>query len=121
MMKKRTENEIRAELASLKAQLAALEAKPKKKRNGFKSGSGCYTCESCTRLTRDTGEQSIGCRLCPDCWEIAGYANMLGDYGQEELVDYHSAIRSHLKNIVTKGGKFDSDAEALAELVGFSK
>lgn len=130
MMKKQTEKQIRAELARLKAQLELRlaeetvqrqTAKKAKKTNGFKKGTGAYSCEICTRMTRDTGVGSIGCRMCPNCWEIAGFYNEMTDYGVDAIAEAHDVIRSHLANIVAKGGKLDSEARELAEIVGFKK
>lgn len=131
MNMKMNEKQIRAELARLKAQLELrlaeetvqrqMAKKAKKKTNGFKKGTGAYSCEVCTRLTRDTGVGSIGCRMCPNCWEIAGFYNEMTDYGVDAIAEAHDVIRSHLANIVAKGGKLDSEARELAVLVGFKK
>ena len=84
----------------------------------FQRGSGCFVCEACGRRTRDTGTQSVGSRLCPDCYEIAGFYNTLQDEGEEGVKVYARSIRAHCANIVRKGGKLDGDAEHLLEIVG---
>ena len=52
--------------------------------NGFRRGTGCYGCEICGRLTRDTGEVSFGTKLCVQCWEVAGIENEILDGHTDE-------------------------------------
>jgi hypothetical protein len=49
------------------------------KRNRFQKGSGCYTCQSCKRKTRDTGGGAVNNGLCDYCYEEAGLQNSLDD------------------------------------------
>src|SRR4051812_37203088 len=45
----------------------------------FRRGQSTFTCNCCKRLTRDTGVQSIGPDLCPQCYELAGLENCVQD------------------------------------------
>ena len=48
--------------------------------NRMKRGTGIYACNCCTRLTRSTGRgdnDNVG--LCAECYDLAGYENMLLD------------------------------------------
>lgn len=45
----------------------------------FRKGTGCYNCDVCGKLTRNTGEQSLGSKTCPKCWEEAGLENEHSD------------------------------------------
>ncbi len=44
----------------------------------FQRGSGAFDCSNCGRSTRDTGDNGQ-CRLCPQCFDLAGYENSLVD------------------------------------------
>ena len=48
----------------------------------FVKGSSTFKCACCTRLTRFTGDQAVGAKVCPQCWDLAGYENQLSDDGQ---------------------------------------
>lgn len=41
----------------------------------FKRGSGCFQCNICGKLTRDTGNGNGDCHLCPKCFEREGLVN----------------------------------------------
>lgn len=88
------------------------------RRSGFERGTGSYRCECCGRLTRATGVQSVGSRLCPDCYELAGIYNVLQDEGEAGVQEYADEIRSRCANIEAKGGKLDSDARELLAAIG---
>lgn len=45
----------------------------------FRRGSSTFECQVCKRLTRDTGTQSIGNHICPQCFELAGIENSISD------------------------------------------
>ncbi len=47
--------------------------------NQFQRGAGVYTCRCCKRATRGSGGDSAGVRLCDQCYELAGYENMVSD------------------------------------------
>lgn len=49
------------------------------KHNQFQRGAGVYTCRCCKRATRGTGGDSANVMLCDQCYELAGYENMLSD------------------------------------------
>lgn len=51
----------------------------------FQRGETTYTCQSCKKLTRNTGGDEKNCRLCLDCYELAGLDNYLSDNGCMEL------------------------------------
>ena len=122
MMKKRTIEMIKAEIAKLEDQLKNLQTvkapktvKYAKRTNGFKRGTGVFKCEDCGHNTRETGAQGMGVKLCPDCWELAGYINMLSDYGadSEDFRDCRNAIQRHASEIRRKTGKLTADAQTL--------
>lgn len=124
MMKKRNIETIRAEISALQAQLKALETKPKAKRtNGFKRGTGVFKCEDCGHNTRETGAQGMGVKLCPDCWELAGYINTLSDYGadSEDFKSCADTIKWYAEKIHAKTGKYTSDALELLAALGEEK
>lgn len=79
-----------------------------KRHNGFERGLGrsTFKCQSCGRMTRYTGVQSLGTGICPDCFEIAGYDNTINDNGLKgrELAENVAAAEDHLANIAAKGG-----------------
>lgn len=82
----------------------------------FQKGSGAFKCGGCGRTTRHTGVQSIGAEVCPDCYELAGYYNSFQD--GEDVKRYATDIMARCRHIVKKGGKLDSDAQALLTAVG---
>jgi hypothetical protein len=64
----------------------------------FVKGSSTYTCTCCGHLTRWTGEQGVGSKLCVPCWDLAGLENALSDDGAEQFVEsgYADEVRSHM-------------------------
>lgn len=51
--------------------------------NRFARGSGMYACRCCGRNTRSTGRgDNEHARLCVECFELAGYENLLTDQGE---------------------------------------
>ena len=73
------------------------------KRNRFAKGSGCYTCERCTRKTRSTGQgDNEYAGLCAECYDLAGMENEIEDSGStQELL---AEIANQETLIRTKGG-----------------
>jgi hypothetical protein len=71
----------------------------------FQRGSGCFDCRSCGRRTRDTGVQSIGAKVCTDCYELAGMDNACNDNGTSPADEgYTAEIAARLANIAKRGG-----------------
>lgn len=75
--------------------------------NRFERGSGCFTCESCTRKTRATGGDNDDLKVCAECYEINGIINQISDAAPtgEELVNLQDEIKRLQEVIVSKGGK----------------
>ena len=44
-------------------------------RMGAMSHGATYACDTCGRRTRYTGAQSLGSKLCPQCFDLAGYGH----------------------------------------------
>ena len=56
--------------------------------NRFQKGSGCYTCASCGKRTRDTGGgDAVHVRMCEACYDYAGWENTHSDMGHGVAVD----------------------------------
>ena len=49
----------------------------------FRAGTGCYTCQSCGKLTRCTGDNGV-LGVCPVCYEKGACGNSLSDGGFAE-------------------------------------
>lgn len=84
----------------------------------FSKGSACYSCRTCSRMTRDDGcGDSVGCGLCTQCYELAGYENTISDNGIE-AVDARdvSSIRASLAIISARGGNASVWDELLESL-----
>ena len=79
----------------------------------FYKGSAVFKCNVCGRGTRDTGAQSAGNKICPQCYELAGIENEISD-GWATLAERRAAIDTFLAHIVSKGG----DVTAWADLKG---
>ena len=74
-------------------------------KNTFTTAAGStYRCECCGRRTRNTGAQSVGSKTCPQCWDLAGIENEIGD-GYTTLDEQRTAIDALLAKIETKGGQ----------------
>jgi hypothetical protein len=87
-----------------------------RKRNTFTknlAGRSTYTCATCGRRTRDTGEQALGSDLCPQCWTLAGIENEITD-GMATLDARRKQIDELIDQIETLGGK---PREAFADLL----
>lgn len=54
------------------------------KANRFVKGSTTFICECCGHNTRFTNDQAVGAKMCPACWDLAGYENMIQDGNFEE-------------------------------------
>ncbi len=56
--------------------------------NRFARGSGMYACRCCNRNTRSTGRgDNENAKLCVECFELAGYENLLSDQGKLDKGD----------------------------------
>ena len=59
----------------------------------FQKGSGCYTCECCGKLTRETGKLNSSdaafIKICVRCFEIGDDELMVqdGDMTEEDFVE----------------------------------
>ena len=73
------------------------------KRNTFTRGHATYACDVCGRLTRYTGAQSYGSKLCPQCYELACIENEISD-GYCTLEERRKEIDALLSEISAKGG-----------------
>lgn len=56
----------------------------------FKKGQSIYTCRCCGRQTRNTNSEG-GIELCAQCYELAGFENMLQDSPEEAATVKHDA------------------------------
>lgn len=69
----------------------------------FHRGSAVFKCNVCGRKTRDTGAQSAGNKICPQCFELAGIENEISDgYGTYE--ERKNTIARYVAEIRAKGG-----------------
>lgn len=82
----------------------------------FQRGTACFTCNSCGRKSRHTGEQAIGVDLCPQCYDLGGFYNAYQDGGIEGLTPYLSDIKACTDLIISKGGTLDDEAEELLSI-----
>lgn len=78
-----------------------------RKNSRFQKGTGCYKCDSCGRLARATGVQSLGAKTCEDCYELAGIENAIAD-GDGTFEKYAAEINRRVAHIKDRGG--DADA-----------
>ena len=69
----------------------------------FRRGSSTFKCQTCGRLTRETGVQSMGNENCPQCYELAGIENEISD-GHTTRGERLTAIRGYVAEVAAKGG-----------------
>ena len=71
--------------------------------NGFKKGSGVYSCSCCGRKTRATGRNdNEHLQMCAECYDLGGLENLIEDEGETpELLAEAAALRAR---IVKLGG-----------------
>lgn len=72
----------------------------------FYRGSTTFKCNVCGRGTRDTGVQSAGNKICPQCFELAGIENEISD-GHSTLESNRAVITSLVADVKAKGGNTD--------------
>ncbi len=84
-------------------------------KNRFIKGSGLYRCRCCDRNTRSTGNgDNEHVQLCVDCYDLAGYENMVSD-GEELTSDIKSDIINVVAHLAKLGAKVDQWDELLAQ------
>jgi hypothetical protein len=71
--------------------------------NKFYRGSATFKCNVCGRGTRDTGAQSVGNKICPQCYELAGIENSISD-GYATREEQRAEIDRFIAEILAKGG-----------------
>jgi hypothetical protein len=87
------------------------------KRNTFSKLAGStYPCDTCGRLTRNTGHQGIGCQLCPQCFDLAGIENEISD-GYCSGAERRDEVLQLIAEIKAKGGQPDANFAGLLEEV----
>jgi hypothetical protein len=100
-----------------KATAKTVTAKPKGRvSNRFTHGTGLYACQNCGRQTRDTGRgDNEGVKLCVQCYELAGYENMLQDGREFSDSDKHT-VNEYLRQLSTFIGRkaYDLHPELVA-------
>ena len=69
----------------------------------FQRGSGAYRCNICSRMTRETGN---GKGPCAQCYELAGYENMVQD--GTEASDISADVAQLIASLRDKGGTVDA-------------
>lgn len=72
------------------------------KNNRFARGTGCYNCESCGRKTRES--RNDNCRLCNECFDIAGIENEVQD-GYKTVGEVRDEVIALMASCTAKGGK----------------
>lgn len=77
-----------------------------KSNSHFGSRAPTFTCATCDRRTRNTGQDSDS--LCADCYEIAGIDNTINDCGfkpgMPEFDEYLAELTRRLAHIEKLGG-----------------
>lgn len=79
----------------------------------FYRGSAVFKCNVCGRGTRDTGVQSAGNKICPQCFELAGIENEIND-GHSTLEECIIEIVSLVREVKEKGGNVEDWTETFA-------
>lgn len=69
----------------------------------FGGGGSTYDCDCCGRRTRYTGVQSMGSKLCPQCFDLAGIENDISD-GHSTVEDNRAEATRLIAEIAAKGG-----------------
>jgi phage FluMu protein Com len=76
-----------------------------KRKNTFTKFAGAtYRCDTCGRLTRYTGAQSLGSKLCPQCFDLAGLENDISD-GNRTAAECRGEVLGLVEAIEAKGGR----------------
>ncbi len=69
----------------------------------FHRGSSTFPCNVCGRRTRDTGVQSAGNKICPQCYDLAGLENEVSD-GYKTIAEARDEALPLIAAIEAKGG-----------------
>ena len=69
----------------------------------FRRGRSTFKCGQCGRNTRETGAQSLGSDLCPQCWDLAGLENEVSD-GHRTRADVAPEVAELVAEIEKRGG-----------------
>lgn len=72
----------------------------------FQRGSSTFPCGTCNRLTRYTGSQSLGNKICPQCFELAGIENEISD-GYCTAAERLDEVLALTADVTAKGGSLD--------------
>jgi hypothetical protein len=83
--------------------------------NRFSHGRSTFTCSSCGRLTRLSG-QGQDSECCFECWELAGYQNAISD--GTPVADVISECNHLLKSIGRRGGDVERVKADCADIFG---
>lgn len=76
----------------------------RRRRNTFSRMDGStFNCTVCGRATRHTGVQSVGSKLCPQCYDLAGIENEISD-GHCEAHERRDLVAQLVAHITGKGG-----------------
>jgi ribosome-binding protein aMBF1 (putative translation factor) len=78
--------------------------------NKFYKGSAVFKCKVCGRGTRDTGVQSAGNDICPQCYDLAGIENEIND-GHSTYAERREEVQQLLTELRQKGGDVSTWAE----------
>ena len=80
-----------------------------KKTNGFKLGSGCFTCQCCGKLTRKTARSETSLLVCDRCYEVGSCENGLSDsgYSSSPLVAQFGELEEVFKTATTQDEVYD--------------
>lgn len=70
------------------------------RKSTFVKGSSTFICSCCGHNTRWTGEQSVGSKTCPICWDLAGLENVEQDGQMTD--NYISEINSLFNELKTR-------------------
>jgi len=76
---------------------------------------GAYDCRWCGRKTRETGTQSQGSGLCPQCYDLCGIDNELSD-GHATVDDVRATAQLLLRELEAKGGNIARWSDLVAQL-----
>src|SRR5262245_22634638 len=91
------------------------DTKPARSRNSSFGRGGSFKCDVCGRGTRHTGTQSMGSKLCPQCYDLAGIENEISD-GFCTAAERQGLVAELTAEIVAKGGQLTEWEGLIAEV-----